>query len=531
MEAGGERRFRRRRFVQGAATGAAALALPAWLRPGGSEGPPLALAAAVEPFTRRLPIPDVLTDPEISIRMRPARVQILPGEKTPMWTYDGTFPGPTIRRPAGERTEVTFLHDLGKKAGELSVHLHGGHTSSAHDGQPGGLTRSQPRSLYCDISPELSARASGNDLLIEPGRKRKYVYELTEDGGPERAAFQWYHDHRLDVTGRNVWRGLAGMFIVDDEFDSSLNFPTGKRDLPLMIADRSFNAENRLTNPFPRLEPPADGAIGKHVLVNGAALPFHPVSPQRYRLRLLNASNFRAYNLFLTGGANVTQIATEAGLLPAPVPRNGDRVLIGPGERVELIVDFAGALGQDVLLKSGPRADGEDGLGSKPYSGTLMQFRVGDQPVADTTADPALMSTLRPLPAWTQGVTPDSPIDFEWSVSRALGPWLINGRTFNPNRVETSPRLDSVPVWRIFNGSQVAHMMHAHHTDWYLLSRNGQPPAPHEAGLKETFFMDPFEEIVIAGKMSDYTGKYVMHCHMLDHEDHGLMSQFEVVAP
>ena len=533
IPSGDARRFRRRRFVVGAVAGAAALALPAWLRPNGTRGVSYAAGKAPEPFARRLPIPKVLTGSDLTIPIREANVRLLPGPRTPMWTYDGTFPGPTIRRPAGEATRVTFKHQLGRKAGELSVHLHGGHNTSADDGQPGGLTKAQPRSFYCDISPDLSARESGNGLLIKPGGKRTYDFALMEDGEPERASFQWYHDHRLDVTGRNVWRGLAGMWIIDDELDDSLNLPSGDRDIPLMIADRSFDAENRLTNPFPKLEPPDDGATGKHVLINGAVLPYHRVKAQRYRLRLLNASNFRAYNLYLTGDVAVTQIATEAGLMPAPVSRDGDRVLLGPGERVELVVDFAGAAGRDVLLKSGRRMDGESSLGSKPYNGTLMQFRVSDEPVVDDTADPSELDALRPLPSWTDGVSPGSDIDQEWSVSGGFfgNPWLINGKPFNPKRVVTRPELGSVVVWRIQNNTQVAHMMHPHHTDWYLLSRDGAPPPAHEACLKETFFLDPFENVVIAGKMSDYTGKYVMHCHMLDHEDHGLMSQFEVVEP
>ncbi len=114
-----------------------------------------------------------------------------------MWTYGGSFPGPTIRRPAGQRTRVTFHHELPARAGELSVHLHGGHNRSQFDGQPGGLTKSQPASFYCDIPQGLSRRQSGNDLLMRPGERMTYVYDLIEDGRPERAAFHWYHDHRL----------------------------------------------------------------------------------------------------------------------------------------------------------------------------------------------------------------------------------------------------------------------------------------------------------------------------------------------
>ena len=249
------------------------------------------------------------------------------------------------------------------KAGELTVHLHGGHNRSSEDGQPGGLTRGQPRALYCRISNLLGAGESGNDLLIPPGGSRTYVYDLIEDGAPERAAFHWYHDHRLERTARNIWHGLAGMWIIDDEVDAALPLPRGERDIPLMLSDRAFGRRNQLTDPFSaKAHAPNDGVKGRYVLVNGAHLPVHRVSATRHRLRVLNASNFRSYNLRLTRGQMV-QIATESGLMPAPLTRK--RVLIGPGERVELIVDFSGATGKRVELES-VRRRGHDDSAQRP---------------------------------------------------------------------------------------------------------------------------------------------------------------------
>jgi spore coat protein A, manganese oxidase len=448
-------------------------------------------------------------------------VQILPGRATRMWTYGGSFPGPTIRRPAGHRTEVTFHHRL-SAAGELSVHLHGGHNRSRFDGQPGGLTASHPFSYYCRIPHGLSPRRSGNDLLIEPGRSRTYVYDLIEDGRPERAAFQWYHDHRLDHTARNVWRGLAGMWIVDDEFEDALPLPRGKRDIPLMIADRGFDRDNQLVNPFTGLRPPADGVVGNRVLVNGAYLPHHSVAACRYRLRILNVSNFRSYNVFLSNGVPLVQIGTDSGLMPRPVRRK--EILLGPAERAEVIVDFAPAAGESVELRS--RA-GRGGAGTKTYVGALMQFRVQRGRVADRTRVPR---RLRPLPAWTRHVSTKP--DHTWTISIGGGfrpVWMINGKTFNPAHSDAFPVLGTTATWEIVNRTAVPHMMHMHHTDWYLLSRDGHPPPPWEDCLKETFFVHPGERIKVAGHFSDYTGKFVIHCHMLDHEDHGLMAQFEVV--
>jgi FtsP/CotA-like multicopper oxidase with cupredoxin domain len=424
---------------------------------------------------------------------------------------------------------VTFHHGLPRKAGELTVHLHGGHSRSRFDGQPGGLTGSHKVSFYCKISPGLSAKASGNDLLIRPGRSKTYLYDLVEDGSPERAAFQWYHDHRLDRTGRNVWKGLAGMFILDDEVDAGLPLPSGSHDIPLMIADRSLDGRHQLTNPFSKhLRPPNDGVKGKYVLVNGVWRPHLNVAARRYRLRLLNASNFRAYNVLLSNGAPLVQIGSDSGLMPAPVQRN--RVLLAPAERAEVIVDFTNAAGKSVVLRSGKRTDGVHAAGTTPFVGPLMQFRVGaTEP--DSTSIP---NSLRPLPAWTQGLGVGSPVDKTWKITiggNSLRPtWLLNGKTFNPARVDHRPHLDTTEVWSVVNKTAMAHVIHMHSTDWYLLSRNGKAPPPWEDCLKESFFIKPQEKIHVAAHFSDFTGKYVIHCHMLDHEDHGLMGQFEIVS-
>jgi FtsP/CotA-like multicopper oxidase with cupredoxin domain len=496
------------------------------LLPFGAETPS---ALAAVPFQARLPIPRELTGPDIRIPIREAEAQILPGRRTKLWTYGGTFPGPTVRRPAGERTKVTFHHELPGSVGELSVHLHGGHNRTQFDGQPGGLTGSHPISYFCRIPKGLSARESGNDLLLSPGESRTYVYDLREDGRPERAAFQWYHDHRLDKTAPHSWRGLAGMWIVDDEFEASLPLPRGDRDIPLMIADRTFDRHNQLTDPFKGgLQPPADGIAGRSVLVNGAYMPHHRVKPCRYRLRVLNVSQFQSYNFHLSNGVQMVQIGSDSGLMPRPVRRN--QILIGPAERVEVVVDFAAAAGEAVELRSSPHG-GRNPDGSRAYVGALMQFRVDGARVADRTRVPR---RLRPLPKWAEQVKKrrDGKPDHTWEVTVGglfKTTWLINGRTFNPARADAFPRLGTTEVWELVNRTSVAHVMHLHHNDWYLLARDGRPPPPWEDCLKETFFVFPGERIRVAGHFSDHTGKFVIHCHMFDHEDHGLMSQFEVV--
>jgi FtsP/CotA-like multicopper oxidase with cupredoxin domain len=514
----------RRSFIGAAAGGALALALPPGLRSGLAAADPRSFAGAN--FKRALPIPDVLTGDQIAIRMEEADIPVLSGQPTRMWTFNGQFPGPTIRRAAGSPTQVTFTHELPEDVGELTVHLHGGHTSANDDGYPGGLTQSQPKSLYCDVPKTLSKRGPGNDVLIYPGGERTYSYELMEDGKPERSAFQWYHDHRLDRTARNVWHGLAGMFIIDDEFDSDLPLPTGDRDIPLMIVDRSFKSNNQLKDPFDGFgHAPNDGINGELVLVNGAHKPFHRVDGAKYRLRFLNASQFRSYRLHLSHGLHFTQIATESGLIPKPIERSG--IIIGPAERVEVVVDFADAAGKDVVLYSIPREPGHpDGTGSKTFDGPLMQFRVGGRK-QDSARVP---NRLRPLPLWIHQASKRPDRHFVFKIGNGFPtPWVINGKTFNPDRSDAFPVIDTVETWQVTNGSSVAHLAHFHGSDWYMVKRNGRKPPPYEHNLKETFFLDPGESVTIATKFTDHLGKFVFHCHMLDHEDHGLMSQFEVV--
>ncbi len=474
---------------------AAALALAAAF--GGLQARVQPAAAAHVPFSSPLPIPPVLTDQDLTITMQQADVQILPGAKTKMWTYNGMFPGPTIRRPSGQPTRVTFVNNLPAEAGDATVHHHGSHSASSEDGQP-------------------------DDYLIEQTKSRTYTYDFVEDGKPERAAFQWYHDHRMDVTGRNVWKGLAGMVILDDPQDTALDLPSGEFDVPIMLADRQFDAGNQIPYTFDPNGLRASG-VGGHVLANGAAQPFFDVGDRRYRIRLLNASNLSDYELELGGGMAMTQIATESGLLPKPVQRT--KLRLGPAERAEIVVDFDGLLRRELVLRNrlgfGPAAE-------------LMKFRVSRDLSDDSTPVPATLRLLDPAPVPT-------PIDTRlWVLGQSLAGdliWTINGRTFDPMRDDTipfNPRRGSAERWIFVNTTPVDHLMHIHDVDWWLTGRLSLEPydaddALAEQGLKETFRVRPNEVVEVVSRFTDHLGPYVFHCHILEHEDRAMMAQFRVV--
>jgi FtsP/CotA-like multicopper oxidase with cupredoxin domain len=432
-------------------------------------------------FTRPLLIPRVLTGSNITLTAAERDVQILPGAKTRMWTYNGTFPGPTIRRPAGQTTTVTLVNELPVAAGEITLHNHGNHSTTENDGQPDAF------------------------LAASGGGSVTYTYTGTEAGGNERGAFQWYHDHRMDVTGRNIWMGLVGMYIIDDPADPQ-TLPKGEFDVPLLIADRSFNAKNQLTYRFN----PA-GVTGNHILVNGVPQPYFKVGDRKYRLRILNASNSRSYDLALSTGQSFIQIGTESGLLPAPVRRT--RILIGPAERVDVVIDFAKRLNQKIVLQN---------LAATGSLRQLMQFRV----TRDLTDRSSIPSKLRPLPSLdaTSAVTRT----FEFGRERIGGRWTINGQVFDPERIDAQPRLGTTETWILKNKSGSSHVIHIHDVDQQLVSRDGVAPARFEL-MKESWLLGIGETVVVKLKFTDNLGRFVFHCHILEHEDAAMMAQMEVI--
>jgi spore coat protein A len=311
----------------------------------GSAGALLASEVALpRPFTRPLVIPPVLrptrtgaTTDHYEIVQRPGRVEILPGRQTLVWGYNGLFPGPTLISRRGRRTIVTHRNELDVP---VVVHLHGGRTPPEHDGYP------------LDVIPPRAEAESGSVA------RRDYVYPMDQPAGT-----LWYHDHRMDFTGPQVYRGLAGFHLVTDDGERALGLPSGERDVPLMIADRAFDAAGELAYPSldPELRRPgvrpefASGVLGDCILVNGIPWPRFEVAATAYRLRVLNASNARRYRLVLDppprGGVGLTQIGADANLLAAPVEQ--DAIHISQGERCDVVVDFGRyAIGDQVMLRN-----------------------------------------------------------------------------------------------------------------------------------------------------------------------------------
>jgi spore coat protein A len=277
---------------------------------------------------------------------------------------------------------------------------------------------------------------------------------------------------------------------------------------------------------MPRLtatDPMTMPSVGTKVLVNGRFAPYKHVRPGRYRLQILNASPFSSYDFALSDGRPFVQIGTGSGLLPAPVTRQD--ILLGPAQRADVVVDFRHLEGTNVLLSSIPRADGSTtGIGTRDAA--LMQFRVrgtSDQVarVPSTLARIARMKIpTKVAMTWTFGVGHDTRGSF----------WAINGKRFDPRRVDHRVPLGSTELWRLRNTSDLTHYVHLHEELWRTVQRDGRRPPPWERGYEDTWRLDPGETVLVAAKFTDFTGDFMVHCHMLDHEDDSMMATFRVTA-
>jgi FtsP/CotA-like multicopper oxidase with cupredoxin domain len=245
------------------------------------------------------------------------------------------------------------------------------------------------------------------------------------------------------------------------------------------------------------------------------------VATHRYRLRLLNASTFQSYNFSLSDHRAFLQVGTGNGLLPKPVKRSS--ILLGPAQRVDVVVDFTGELHKKVVLRSIPRKGHPPRGSAASPSVPIMQFRVRTK-VADGNKVP---TTLEQPPA----ITVPSTGSFTWKLGGSGKSWTINGHGYNPKTYDVAVPFDSTQTWTIVNNTKMTHFVHLHEEQWHTISRDKKPPPPWERGLEDTWRLDPGESVVVRANFTDYSGVFMIHCHMLNHEDDGMMAQWVVRNP
>lgn len=479
----------------------------------GQTGEHLASAVPLpEPFRVPLPIPPVAREAapdRYLITQRVAEQEILPGFRTPILGYDGVFPGPTIESRTGREIVVRHRNELPVPT---VVHLHGGHVAPEHDGWPLDLV------LPVGDTSSWTGHHGMTGALAAGERDHRYPMD-------QRAATLWYHDHRMDFTGPAVYRGLAGFHLVRDEVEDALALPRDEREIPLMICDRSFDADGAFAYPaldrgmrsLPGVEAGwMEGVLGDVVLVNGAPWPVHDVDAARHRLRILNASGARRYRLALQvpGGPDLpmTQIGSDGGLLAAPIIH--DAIDVASAERFDVVVDFAGLpVGTEVtmtnLLGTGRTRD-------------VMRFRVVRAARDDSSVPDHLAEVERLV------VPAGAPVlRFDFTRGPTHADWTINGRRFDPDVVEAEAPLGEVQVWRFT--SDVHHPVHVHLDPFQVLRRGARGPGPFDGGWKDTVDVRPGEIVDVAVRFTDHRGRYVLHCHNLEHEDMAMMATIRTV--
>lgn len=431
------------------------------------------------PFSEPLPLLPELrpiastSDTDLyEVDIKPANVNILPGLTTPAFTFNGGFTGPLFRTRTGRRTKIIYRNRLDRPA---NVHLHGAHVTAAHDGHPMDL--------------------------IQPGQSRLYDYPNTQQG-----ATLWYHDHSHHTEAEHVYHGLEGMYIIDDPSESALGLPRGAYDVPILLRDALFEDNGKLIfggNPNSR----------DTVLANGKPSPYFQVAARKYRFRLCNGGTERTFNLTLGNDQEMTQIATDGGLLPVPVARRSLR--ISSAERVEIVIDFARyPVGTQLILNDATL-------------GPVLRFDVV-RTVADNSRVPA---TLRPLPVLPNAtVTRDVNLSFDLTTT-PFPTGLVNGRPYDPARSDFVVKRGTTEIWNVTNGDPqfTFHTFHMHLVQFQVLEVNGAAPGIDYQGRKDTFWFDSGDTVKLKATFDSYLGKYAFHCHFLEHSSLGMMAQMEVV--
>ena len=492
----------------------------------------------------------------------PATNQPLP---TTVWGYGGSYPGPTILAKKDKPINILWKNkllngnnplphllpidatvdwalsgvpDWQTKGVPIIPHLHGGHTESASDGLP-----------MAWFTPNFTL--TGSD----------FVKQTLHYNNDQEAATLWYHDHTMGITRLNVYAGLAGYYLLTDANEEKLQqnhkIPSGPYDIGLAIQDKMFTTDGQLYFPAePEEEDVSTPSVlpeffGNVILVNGKTWPYLDVEPRMYRFRILNGSDSRFYNLSLSNGQSFTQIGTDGGLLQKPV--NLATMLIGLGERRDVIIDFTNCSGQTITLLNNANTPYPDGDPVDPQTaGQIMQFKVR-KPLNAKYPKTKLADNLRPHIVDLKTKLPARKLilfeseDEYGRLKPMLGTFDAGVKMYS-DPITENIQLGNTEIWEIYNETEDAHPIHLHQVQMQLVNRQrfdavvdmstGKPsdvqmlgdpvlPAPEEQGWKDTYVTYPGQVTRVIANF-DLAGLYVWHCHILSHEDHEMMRPFLV---
>lgn len=452
---------------------------------------------------------------------------------TMIWGYNGTYPGPTFEVPKDVPIKVKWDNKLPKKHllpvdhtlhGTMDtpdvrtvVHLHGANVEADSDGHP-------------------DAWFSRDNEYVG----HKYTREVYEYTNHQSGATMWYHDHAVGITRLNVYAGLAGFYLIRDFLEKRLKLPEGPYEIPLLIQDKSFNEDGSLFYPD-NATPPVENPIpstpsfffGNTVSVNGKLWPYLVVEPRKYRFRILNASNLRAYELKLSNGEKFHVIGNDLGLLHHPVEISS--FIMEPAERMDLIIDFSKYKGEEIILENIPQGPPTPGME------VIMKFIVKKELSSPDTSEipKELMPFHKINPALAvkeRTLVLDETTDHYGRVLH-----LLNNKMWSDPATE-KPKLDTIEIWHLVNNFDFPHPIHVHLVNFEILGRKVftekdfdkdsnyifkpeslTPPLEYESGPKDVVRTEPNQVTSIVMHFKEHVGDYVWHCHILEHEDNDMM--------
>ncbi len=419
------------------------------------------------------------------LRMQTGETDLGRDEPTPTWGINGSYLGPTLRANRGEEVLVNVSNDLPETS---TLHWHGMHLPAEMDGGP--------------------------HQTVEPGATWSPTWSVDQP-----AATLWYHPHLHGETAEHVYRGLAGMFLIDDPDAASaaaLPHNYGVDDIPVIVQDKQFDGHALDTSPglFRSF-----GLLGDTILVNGTPGPYLDVTTERVRLRLLNASNTRTYDFGFSDQRAYDVVASDGGLLPAPVRRT--QLELSPGERAEIVITMRP--GERTVLRSTPLESVDDRYAGTEDTLDIMELRAA----ADLAPSGEVPDDLAPVPDLQRD---DVVVTREFSLSGTE----INGLEMDMERVDVTAEVGTTELWRVRNTGGSVHNFHVHDVQFVVAALDGGPPPPELTGWKDTVYLPKDREVELLIRFTDHTdpdSPYMFHCHLLRHEDQGMMGQFVVVEP
>ncbi|WP_277210556.1 multicopper oxidase family protein [Isoptericola croceus] len=447
-------------------------------------------------FDRELAIPP-LADSSVqadgtrvfTLKMLEGATDLGQGTPTPTLGVNGSFLGPTLRAERGEQVRIDVTNSMAETS---TLHWHGMKLPAAMDGGP--------------------------HQVVAPGEKWSPTWTIDQP-----ASTLWYHPHLHGRTADHAYRGLAGFFLVDEPGTVDLPDDYGVDDVPLVIQDKSFDADGSLDDGPPLFSPV--GIVGDTILVNGTPGPYLDVTTERVRLRVLNGANARVMNLGFTDDRAFAVIASDGGLLPEPV--RTDRLTLSPGDRAEIVVDVAA--GERTVLRSHPQD-----LGTNPVT---ARFSGGDDTldVLELRAAESLAPTAQ-VPGTLAGDDARLPDAGTATATRTftLAGNSINGEPMDMGRIDEVVESGATEIWEVLGRDDMVHNFHVHDAQFHVLDVAGTVPPLELQGWQDTVYLQPGKVtrlLVTFGNHTDSNTPYMYHCHILAHEDAGMMGQFVVVGP